>query len=223
MGRGAPVVGAVGGARAGAAVHGLRDRRRAASSTWWTSRSRRSSGAPPHPGARYELGCLYIGVNDVRALDWDAAAFEPIYARRRSASSRERCDRVLTVTAPLDLGAPARGRRRWRSSNAVDRARRAADAARWCSTCGASAARNLRDGRPRPPDRVRPDRDRRARAGRAGSATGSRRPSRPSAADHYETTLVGAPARRRDLRVPAREGSVRVRRVASAVRVRRGR
>src|ERR1700755_3163519 len=27
------------------------------------------------PDARYDLGCLYIGVNDVRAPDWDAAAF----------------------------------------------------------------------------------------------------------------------------------------------------
>src|SRR2546423_10836864 len=23
------------------------------------------------PGGRYDVGCLYIGVNDVRALDWD--------------------------------------------------------------------------------------------------------------------------------------------------------
>src|SRR4029077_16412245 len=29
-----------------------------------------------YPDAAYELGCLYIGVNDVRALDWDAARFE---------------------------------------------------------------------------------------------------------------------------------------------------
>src|SRR3979411_2519951 len=28
------------------------------------------------PDARYDVGCLYIGVNDVRAADWDAAAFE---------------------------------------------------------------------------------------------------------------------------------------------------
>jgi lysophospholipase L1-like esterase len=57
---------------------------------------------------RYDLGCLYIGVNDVRALDWDAAAFEPEF---RSALDflRSRCDRVLTVTAPLDLGRPRAG------------------------------------------------------------------------------------------------------------------
>ena len=54
---------------------------------------------------RYELGCLYIGVNDVRSPDWDAVAFEE---RFRSALGflRARCERVLTVTAPLDLGRP---------------------------------------------------------------------------------------------------------------------
>src|SRR4051812_4860534 len=28
------------------------------------------------PDARYDVGCLYIGVNDVRALDWEPARFE---------------------------------------------------------------------------------------------------------------------------------------------------
>jgi lysophospholipase L1-like esterase len=58
--------------------------------------------------ARYDLGCLYIGVNDVRAPDWDAAAFEPQY-REAVSFLRSRCDRVLTVTAPLDLGRPRAG------------------------------------------------------------------------------------------------------------------
>ena len=31
---------------------------------------------PAVTGERYDLGCLYIGVNDVRALDWDRGAFE---------------------------------------------------------------------------------------------------------------------------------------------------
>lgn len=59
-------------------------------------------------GARYQLGCLYIGVNDVRSLDWDPAAFEPLFASALQ-FLRERCDRVLTVTAPLDLGRPRAG------------------------------------------------------------------------------------------------------------------
>jgi lysophospholipase L1-like esterase len=58
--------------------------------------------------ARFDLGCLYIGVNDVRGVDWDPARFE----RDFTVALRflhERCDRVLTVTAPLDLGRPRAG------------------------------------------------------------------------------------------------------------------
>jgi lysophospholipase L1-like esterase len=59
-------------------------------------------------GDRWDVGMLYIGVNDVRALDFDAAAF----ARDHAAALgflRERCDRVLGVTIPLDLGRPPAG------------------------------------------------------------------------------------------------------------------
>jgi lysophospholipase L1-like esterase len=58
-----------------------------------------------HPEARYELGCLYVGTNDLREPDWDAAAF----ANGFSSALRflaERCDRVLTLTIPLDMGRP---------------------------------------------------------------------------------------------------------------------
>jgi lysophospholipase L1-like esterase len=61
-----------------------------------------------HPDGRYDLGCLYIGVNDVRGLEWDSAAFaadlEPALR-----FLRDRCDRVLTLTAPLRLGVPPAG------------------------------------------------------------------------------------------------------------------
>lgn len=60
------------------------------------------------PGARYDLGCLYVGVNDVRAPDWDAAAFERDFATAL-AFLAARCDRTLTLTAPLDLGRPRAG------------------------------------------------------------------------------------------------------------------
>jgi hypothetical protein len=59
-------------------------------------------------GARYQIGCLYIGVNDVRSVDWDAVAFEEDF-RRGLRFLAQRCDRVLTVTAPLDLGRPRAG------------------------------------------------------------------------------------------------------------------
>ena len=59
--------------------------------------------------ARYDLGCLYVGVNDVRSPDWDPAAF----ARDAGAACeflRARCDRVLACTLPRDLGRPRAGR-----------------------------------------------------------------------------------------------------------------
>jgi lysophospholipase L1-like esterase len=65
----------------------------------------RLTAATAPAGAGYQLGCLYIGVNDVRSPDWDAAVFEEGY-RRALRFLAARCDRVLTVTAPLDLGRP---------------------------------------------------------------------------------------------------------------------
>jgi lysophospholipase L1-like esterase len=60
------------------------------------------------PGAGYQLGCLYIGVNDVRSPEWDAVAFEADF-RTGLRFLVARCERVLTVTAPLDLGRPRAG------------------------------------------------------------------------------------------------------------------
>jgi len=61
-----------------------------------------------HPNARYDLGCLYIGVNDVRAFDWDREPFERDF-RTALEFLIARCERVLTLTAPLDLGRPRAG------------------------------------------------------------------------------------------------------------------
>jgi lysophospholipase L1-like esterase len=62
------------------------------------------------PDGRFELGCLYIGVNDVRRSEWSpdgfAASYEPALR-----FLGERCDRVLTATAPLGLGLPRAGRK----------------------------------------------------------------------------------------------------------------
>lgn len=60
------------------------------------------------PDARYDVGCLYIGTNDVRALDWDPDGFARDYSKA-VAYLRERCERVLCVTIPLDLGRPRAG------------------------------------------------------------------------------------------------------------------
>src|ERR671914_1797768 len=55
-----------------------------------------------HPDARFDVGCVYVGVNDVRAVDWDERRFEERLGVV-VAFLWERCDRVLAVTIPLDL------------------------------------------------------------------------------------------------------------------------
>jgi lysophospholipase L1-like esterase len=72
------------------------------------------------PGGRYELGCLYIGVNDVRAPDWDAAAFERGF-RRSLGFLGERCERLLTATIPLDLGRPRAGAKVGEANEVIER------------------------------------------------------------------------------------------------------
>ena len=59
-------------------------------------------------GGRWDVGCLYVGVNDVRALDFDGDAFARDH-RTALAFLAGRCDRVLTATFPLDLGRPGAG------------------------------------------------------------------------------------------------------------------
>ena len=57
---------------------------------------------------RYDIGCLYIGVNDVRGVDWAAPAFDA----RDFGEARflvDRCERAIALTAPLDLGRPRAG------------------------------------------------------------------------------------------------------------------
>ncbi len=77
------------------------------------------------PEARFDLGCLYIGVNDVRAPDWDPAAFAAGLAPALGFLGR-RCDRVLTVTTPLVLGVPPTGIVRVRALHQVVRREAAA-------------------------------------------------------------------------------------------------
>ena len=63
------------------------------------------------PDGHYDLGCLYVGVNDVRWPEWDASTFAAGHAAAL-AFLRERCARVVCLTPPVDLGRPrARGDR----------------------------------------------------------------------------------------------------------------
>jgi lysophospholipase L1-like esterase len=64
--------------------------------------------AIPDPDTRFDVGCIYIGVNDVRSVDWDDAYFEPRY-REAVEFVAARTDRTVTATLPLDLGRPRAG------------------------------------------------------------------------------------------------------------------
>src|SRR5215207_8644984 len=79
-----------------------------------------------HPDARFDLGCLYVGANDLRA----ALAF-----------LSERCDRVLACTIPLDLGRPRAGAKVEEANTAIERA--AADHGALVLDLRGFAARNL--------------------------------------------------------------------------------
>jgi lysophospholipase L1-like esterase len=72
----------------------------------------RAAAAAGAPGAgataaapRFALACVYVGVNDTRGLDWDAAAYERDL-RAIAAAAREHAERVLLCTVPRDLGRP---------------------------------------------------------------------------------------------------------------------
>jgi hypothetical protein len=78
----------------------------------------------PHLHGAYDVGALYIGVNDVRSVDWDPVAFERDHAAALAALSAC-CERVIALTIPLDLGRPPAGAKVG-DANALIR-RRAAD------------------------------------------------------------------------------------------------
>ena len=82
------------------------------------------AGAPDGP---YDLGCLYIGTNDVRAFDWDPFAFEAGLGEGL-AYLAGRCERTLTATIPLDLGRPRAGAKVRDANAIIERSARATGA-----------------------------------------------------------------------------------------------
>ena len=161
---------------------------------------------------RYDLGCLYIGVNDVRALDWDRASFERGHAAAL-AFLADRCDRVLTATVPLDLGRPRAGARVAEVNAAIEASARGAGA----------LVLDLRDFGGRNllmPDHVHPTAfGQIAIAERALdllAADGLPVRVRPSALIRYETTRVGR--LRGDLTYAYRHAKVSARAFAAARR-----
>jgi lysophospholipase L1-like esterase len=69
------------------------------------------------PNGRYDLGCIYIGTNDVRRPEWKPERFAVELETVHGALSAC-CDRRLAVTLPLDLGRP-RARREVEEANAA--------------------------------------------------------------------------------------------------------
>ncbi len=70
------------------------------------------------PEARYDVGCLYVGANDVRDPAWDPVAYE------RGVDAvldflGQRCPRTLVLTVPLGLGVPRAGVRVLQANAAV--------------------------------------------------------------------------------------------------------
>ena len=108
MGRRAAVLGAVGGARARAAVHDLRGRRRARRATSRDEQVPAFRARTARPDARYDVGCLYVGRQRRARAGLGCGAFAADHAAALAALA-ERCDRLLLVTLPLDLGRPRAG------------------------------------------------------------------------------------------------------------------
>ena len=54
----------------------------------------------------YDLGLLYVGVNDARGMTWDTGAYER-EVRAIVDALRQVCDRVAVLTVPEDLGRPS--------------------------------------------------------------------------------------------------------------------
>lgn len=79
--------------------------------------------ASARPDARFDVGCLYIGVNDVRGAGWDAGAYGSGLGHALAWLSA-RSERTLVCTLPLDLGRPRAGAKVAAANAAVrDRAR----------------------------------------------------------------------------------------------------
>lgn len=79
------------------------------------------------PEARYDVGCLYVGVNDVRRLDWDPSAYSRDL-RGALEFVAARCDRTLALTIPLNLGVPPAGAKVEEANAVIEAAARQAGA-----------------------------------------------------------------------------------------------
>jgi lysophospholipase L1-like esterase len=68
----------------------------------------------------HDLGCLYVGVNDVRNAGWDPAAYERDLTTITAALAA-RADRLVVCTIPRDLGLPPAGAKVEDANAAIER------------------------------------------------------------------------------------------------------
>jgi acetyltransferase-like isoleucine patch superfamily enzyme/lysophospholipase L1-like esterase len=79
----------------------------------------------PRVRREYDVGALYVGVNDARDPAFDPAAFDRD-VRAAAAGLAPRCARLLLLTVPLDLGRPRAGAEKVGRANSSIRAAAAA-------------------------------------------------------------------------------------------------
>lgn len=70
----------------------------------------------PRLDGPYAIGCLWVGVNDVRSADFDADEYAAALRVAADVVARE-CEDVVMPTIPLDLGRPRAGAAKVRIAN----------------------------------------------------------------------------------------------------------
>jgi lysophospholipase L1-like esterase len=74
----------------------------------------------PRLARSYDVGALYVGVNDVRDVGWDAVAYERDMAVAAAAIAAH-ADRWVLLTVPTDLGLPPAGAKVAEVNAAIER------------------------------------------------------------------------------------------------------
>ena len=143
--------------------------------------------AGARPDARYDVGCLYIGVNDVRRGDWDRDAYAAGFDQALG-WLKARSDRALVCTLPLDLGRPRAGIKVV-EANAVVRNRARAHGALVVELDGFGARNQVMTDHVHPTAFGQIAIAERALAALAGDGLPTRTP--PASLVSYETTRVG--------------------------------
>jgi hypothetical protein len=72
----------------------------------------------PRLDGPYAVGCLWVGVNDVRAVDFDVDVFAAALRVAADVVARA-CEDVVMPTIPLDLGRPRAGAAKVLAANGV--------------------------------------------------------------------------------------------------------